>query len=142
MDEKRRAMISQLRKESGIAYVACVDEEKYPEVRAMLVLEHDGLKTQLFSTNTSSPKVGCFQMNPHASVYYCDEDHFKGVLFVGRMQVCTDQKTKELLWRDGFETYYPKGVTDPDYCVLKFTAKRGKFYHGLHSENFSIEELA
>jgi general stress protein 26 len=29
--------------------------------------------------------------------------------------------------------YYPLGVTDPDYCVLKFTAENGRMY-----ENFAI----
>ena len=27
-----------------------------------------------------------------------------------------------MIWRDGDEQYYPGGVTDPNYCVLKFTA--------------------
>ncbi|MDO5602670.1 MAG: pyridoxamine 5'-phosphate oxidase, partial [Oscillospiraceae bacterium] len=35
--------------------------------------------------------------------------------------------------------YYPKGVTDPDYCVLRFTAEQGRFYSNFSSENFDIE---
>lgn len=34
-----------------------------------------------------------------------------------------------------------KGVTDPDYCVLKFTARFGSFYNGPNSTKFTIEEL-
>lgn len=34
--------------------------------------------------------------------------------------------------------YYPQGVTDPDYCVLRFTATQGRFYSNFKSENFNI----
>lgn len=141
MNENARKSITNLRKNSGIAYLASIDGEGYPAMRAMLVLEHDSFKTQYFSTNTSSGKVSYYQNNPKASVYYCEPQNYKGVLFVGEMQVCTDQKTKDFLWREGFECYYPKGVTDPDYCVLKFTAKLGSFYNGPNSAKFKIDEL-
>ena len=36
--------------------------------------------------------------------------------------------------------FYKKGVTDPDYCVLKFTAESGRFYEDLKTENFEIEK--
>ena len=34
--------------------------------------------------------------------------------------------------------YYPKGVNDPDYCVLKFTAEKGRYYSNFRSEDFLI----
>ena len=141
MNENARKSISALRQESGAAYVAGIDKDGYPLVRAMLVLEHGSYQTQFFSTNTSSGKVTGFRANPRASVYYCDPQDYRGVLFVGEMEVCTDQETKDFLWREGFEKYYPEGVTDPDYCVLKFAATWGAYYHGLESTRFTIDEL-
>lgn len=52
------------------------------------------------------------------------------------MQVCTDQLTKERIWRFGDKLFYKKGVTDPDYCVLKFTAQEGEYYC-----DFKIEKI-
>ncbi|WP_410770252.1 pyridoxamine 5'-phosphate oxidase family protein [Fontibacillus sp. BL9] len=141
MNENAKESITNLRKNSSTAYLASINGEGYPVMRAMLVLEHDSFKTQYFSTNTSSGKVSYYQNNPKASVYYCEPQNYKGVLFVGEMQVCTDQETKDFLWREGFECYYPQGATDPDYCVLKFTASSGSFYNGPNSAKFSIEEL-
>ncbi len=141
MKETSLRSISALRANSKIAYVASVDGSGFPTVRAMLALEHGEFETQYFSTNTSSQKVLEFRGNKKASVYYCDEQSFKGVLFYGEMEVCNDQPTKDFLWRDGFECYYPLGVTDPDYSVLKFTAHRGSYYHGLESADFEISEL-
>ena len=130
-----------LRKESNAAYLSYVDEEGYPSTRAMLILEHDHIKTQYLSTNTSSSKIPALLQNPKASLYYCDPGHFQGVLFVGDIEVCTDAETKAFLWRDGFEKYYPKGVTDPDYCVLKLAVRKGSHYHGLCNTNFLPDEL-
>ena len=47
---------------------------------------------------------------------------------VGEMEVCTDQKTKDEIWRPGDKMFYKLGVTDPDYCVLKFKCKSAEYY--------------
>ncbi|MFH1879297.1 MAG: pyridoxamine 5'-phosphate oxidase family protein [Bacillota bacterium] len=134
-----KSTIWELRNTSDIAYLASVDGDGYPILRAMLVLEHGSLRTQYYSTNTSSDKVQAFQDNPKASVYYCKPESFIGALFTGDVEVCTDQPTKDFLWREGFEKYYPRGVTDPDYCVLKFAAKTIRYY-GPGAAQFSIDE--
>jgi general stress protein 26 len=133
--------IWKLRKERDSAYLSYVDEEGYPATRAMLILEHEHIHTQYLSTNTSSDKISALLKNTKASIYYCDPNHFQGALFVGDIQVCTDAATKEFLWRDGFEKYYTKGVTDPDYCVLKLTVKKGSHYHGLCNTHFVPADL-
>ena len=130
-----------LRRESSSAFLSYVDERGYPATRAMLVLEHDRVGTQYFSTNTSSGKVTALRNNSKAAVYYCEPDRFQGALFVGDVEVCTDEATKAFLWREGFEMYYPKGVTDPDYCVLKLTVHHGSHYHGLCNTVFLPDEL-
>lgn len=38
----------------------------------------------------------------------------------------------------GLKEFYKKGVTDPDYCVLKFIAKSGRYYCDLKNESFEI----
>ena len=57
----------------------------------------------------------------------------------GRVEVLTDHVSKEMIWREGDTMYYKEGVTDPDYCVLKFTAVSGRYYNNFKSENFVIE---
>jgi len=37
--------------------------------------------------------------------------------------------------------YFPQGVEVPDYCVYRFTAEKGNYYHGLENIDFIIEEL-
>lgn len=44
-------------------------------------------------------------------------------MLVGNIEVLEDANIKKELWQISDKIYYPKGVTDPDYCVLKFTAQ-------------------
>ncbi len=141
MNEAWKNEVRSLRERSNNAYVASVNGQGEPQVKAMLVLEHDSLQTQYFSTNLSSRRAQQFLQNPKASVYYCNEGQFKGALFTGVMEVCTDHATKAFLWREGFEMYYPKGVDDPDYCVFKFSAHTVNYYHGLSNITIAMEEF-
>lgn len=59
-------------------------------------------------------------------------------MLLGTMEVLEDSIYKEMIWREGDTMYYPQGVTDPDYCVLRFTAMQGRFYNSFSSENFNI----
>lgn len=59
-------------------------------------------------------------------------------MLLGSMEVLEDRIYKEMIWREGDTMYYPEGVTDPDYCVLRFTATQGRFYSNFNSENFNI----
>lgn len=119
--------------------VCSLDKEGYPNAKAMFKLEHHGLKTFYFSTNVSAKRTGQFSKDARASVYAYDPVTFQGLMLIGDMTVCTDRENRERLWREGFEIYYPQGIDDPDYCVLKFEAKTGNYYHGLHNETFEIK---
>lgn len=141
MDNNIKSEIRGLRENSNIAYIASVNGDGYPQIKGMLVLEHESMETQYFSTNYSAKRVQQFLKNPKASVYYCNEAQLKGALFTGTMKVCTDRGTKAFLWREGFEIYYPKGIDDEDYCVLKFTARTVNYYHGLSNTTLSVKEL-
>ena len=77
--------------------------------------------------------------NPKACVYFFDKRFYRGVMLKGTMSVLRDKKTKKLMWRSGDEIYYAKGMADPDYCVLKFTAQCGRYYSHFKSENFEIK---
>ena len=57
------------------------------------------------------------------------------------MVVLEDAKTKQEIWRNGDIMFYEGGATDPNYCVLKFTAKKGRHYFDLKTENFIVDEL-
>lgn len=125
-----------------ISFICSIDDNNYPNVKAMLKpRKRNGLKEFYFSTNTSSMRVKHYQDNPNASIYFYHKGLIKyiGVMLKGKMEVLTDQKTKNMIWKKGDTIFYKKGVTDPDYCVLKFTAENGRYYCDLKTESFDIK---
>ena len=132
--------IGNLIDKAGVSFIASIDEENFPNMKAMLPpRKREGVKALWFTTNTSSMRVFQYKKNPSASVYFMDRRFYRGVLLIGHMEVVIDQTTKSDIWRDGDTVYYPKGVTDSDYCVLKFTAIKGRYYANFKSEDFTIE---
>ena len=124
----------------SVAFISSVDGDGFPNMKAMLAPRvREGIRTFYFTTNTSSRRVAQYRENPKASIYFCDRRFFRGVLLKGNMEVLEDSESKEMIWRDGDTMYYPLGVTDPDYCVLKFTADTGRCYSNFKSEDFEIE---
>ena len=127
----------------SVAFICSVDEEGFPNVKAMLkprIIE--GLHRFYFSTNTSSMRVKQYRDNPKACLYFYHKGliRYTGLMLKGRMDVLTDQETKDRIWRRGDTMFYKGGVTDPDYCVLRFTAESGRYYCDLKTESFTIGE--
>lgn len=124
-----------------VAFIGSVDNEGYPNVKAMLQpRKREGIKTIYLTTNTSSMRVTQYREDNRACIYFCDTRYFKGVMLRGTMEVLTDSASKEMIWREGDTIYYPEGVTDPDYCVLKFTAISGRYYSNFGTESFVIDK--
>ncbi len=136
-----KRLIAKMADTLPVTYISSVDKEGFPCTKAMLsprVLE--GIKTFYFTTNTFSLRVAHYKANPKASIYFCDAEGFKGMMLRGTMEVLTDAASKEMVWREGDTEYYPGGITDPNYCVLKFTAIDGRFYSDFYPRSFIIEE--
>lgn len=124
---------------AGVSIISSLDEDGFPNSKAMLPpRKREGLKHLYFTTNKSSMRTRQYLENPKACVYFFDLGRFKGVMLRGTMEVLQDGASKELIWRPGDEMYYPKGITDPDYCVFKFTAQDGRYYSEFKSENFEV----
>ena len=135
-----KELIAQMADKQPIAYISSVDQDGFPWTKAMLKpRKREGIKTFYFTTNTFSIRVAQYKANPKASIYFCDAKGFKGMMLRGTMEVLTDAASKEMIWRDGDTEYYPGGVTDPNYCVLKFTATDGRFYSDFYPRSFVIE---
>ncbi|MCL2540457.1 MAG: pyridoxamine 5'-phosphate oxidase family protein [Firmicutes bacterium] len=123
-----------------VSFVGSVDGEGFPNMKAMLKpRKRNGIKEFWFTTNTSSMRVGQYKQNPNACIYFYDRKLlYHGAMLVGTMEVLEDAATKEMIWQRGDTLYYRKGVTDPDYCVLKFTAKSGRYYHNFKTDSFEV----
>lgn len=137
---KTREQIIEFINRQKVAFVASVDEDGFPNMKAMNAPRKIEDNSFYFSTNTSSMRVQQFLNNPKASIYFYNKGRFKyeGVMLVGTMEVLQDEEIRQEIWQIGDTMYYKQGVTDPDYCVLKFTAVKGRYYNAFKSENFEL----
>lgn len=140
---KNTRQIMKFTSQQKTAFIASVDKDGFPNMKAMLAPRKIEGNTYYFTTNTSSMRVGQYKENNKASIYFYHRGRFnyEGVMLLGTMEVCTDDETKAMIWQTGDTMYYKKGVTDPDYCVLKFTATKGRFYSAFKTISFDLQEV-
>ena len=155
MDENEAKKLSlELIETSKAVYLTTIDSEGYPITRAMFNLRNkeqfpefskffaclDNEFEIYISTNTSSSKVDHIKNNPKISVYFCDPEDFKGVMFGGEVEIIDDMDIKRKIWLDWWTRYYIKGLEDPDYALLRLNPKNARFYYRLQQVKFEIGE--
>ena len=155
MDESQaRPFALELMALSEAAYLATVDGDGHPHIRAMLNLrnriqyprlaalfsEHVDDLVVYFTTNTSSPKVAQVRTNPAVAVYYCEPAKFHGLMLGGDMEIVDEPKVREALWQDGWENYYSGGPNDPDHTVLRLRPSVAGGWHGEGKFQFDLQK--
>jgi general stress protein 26 len=152
--EEVKKLSLELMTASKAAYLTTIDSEGYPITRAMFNLRNKkqfpefseffgGLENEFeiyITTNTSSSKTEHIKNNPKISVYYCEPDDFKGIMFGGEVEVITDMNIKKQIWLDWWTRYYFKGLEDPDYTLLRLRPKMAEFYYRLQKTQFNPSE--
>lgn len=135
-DSTIEELIRRLMRESEIVYLATNGLDGCPQIRAVFNLRNEEQfpalsflneeasdMTVTISTNTSSKKVKEIINDPRVSVYYCKPGEINGVQLSGEAEIVSDMDFKRKLWVDGWERYYPLGVEDPDYTILRMRPK-------------------
>ena len=119
-----------------IAFVGSESDSK-PYVKAMLVSRREG-GVFYFDSNNGAVRTAQWAANPNACVYFMGRPIYRGVVLSGTMEILNDMELKKQHWKRSMKSIYKGGVTDPDYCILKFTAASGRYYSMFQSEDFEI----
>ena len=140
---KTREHIIEFIQKQKVAFIASVDKDGFPNMKAMFIPRKIEGNCFYFTTNTSSMRSQQYMKNPKASIYFFNKGRFRyeGIMLIGTMEVLQDEAIKKEIWCPGDTMFYKQGVTDPDYCVLKFTAVKGRHYCDLKTESFEIGDL-
>lgn len=102
--------------------LALIDLEGYPTASVITPSRSDGIKWVTFCTGIAGDKADRLKKCKRASVCFGTGEY--SISLVGEIEVITDPKVKEEMWYPGLENNFTQGAADPNYCVLKFTAKR------------------
>lgn len=105
-----------------VVTLASINEEGYPRVCVMSKIKTEGIRTIWMATGTHSAKTAHFRQNPKAGIcYFLGGD---SVTLLGEVEIVQDAVVKRELWQDWFIAHFPKGVDDPEYCILRFDAQQ------------------
>lgn len=151
MEEAKKSGLK-LMEESKAAYLTTIDSDGFPLTRAMFNLRNkeqfpefseffkkqQNLFSIYISTNTSSNKVTHLSKNHKMCVYFCDAEDFKGFMLGGLVEIVDDIEIKKAIWLDWWTKYYPEGLEDPDYTLLRLEPKNARFYYKLNQVNFEL----
>ena len=131
--------IGNLIDKQSVSFISSVDENGYPNTKAMLApVKREGIKTFYWHTNSPSLRIKQYRNNPKACVYFYDKRFFRGVMLKGSMEVVDDQDIKTEIWKDEFSMYYTGGKDGGDFILLRFTAESGRYYSNFSSEDFEV----
>ena len=132
------AAIAKMIDRQDVCFLSFIKADGFPTTRTMLnPRKRQGIKEFYLTTNTKSQKVQSLLQNPKAGLYFYDRPLYRGVAFTGTVEVMSDQSIKNEVWRD-MDTIFYENNTDPDFCVLKFTAEAARYYQDYHSTNLSL----
>jgi general stress protein 26 len=138
VDEVKAVVLDMVRR-SDVLVLATKGGDPYPHMRSLFNLRNvkqfpkqqawladKGLSIFL-STNTSSVKVKELGADAWSSVYLVLPGQISGVCLSGQMH--SDPAARVPLWVEGSEQYYPKGIDDPDYMILRLDPVRARGWH-------------
>ena len=114
-----------------------IDESGYPSASAVWLINQENISEIYFSTIVGSNKYQRLQKNNKASL--CCYAEFNNLTLVGEAEILTDQASKSKHWQEPFIHIYPKGDTDPTYCIIKFTTKRVSLHIDHEGAAFTLE---
>lgn len=138
MEEDLTSIIATMIDRQEVCFLSFINPQGFPTTRTMLnPRKRQGIKEFYLTTNTKSQKVQSLLQNPKSGLYFYDRALYRGVAFTGTAEVVRDQGIKDEIWRD-MDTIFYESNTDPDYCVLKFTAEAARYYQDYQSTDLIL----
>jgi len=121
-----------------------IDENGYPSVSAISLLNPENISELYFAATMDSNKVKRLQKHNKASINCYTS--MNNISLVGETEIFSDQETKSKYWQEWQDwirlgqDVYPDGVSDPNYCYIKFTTKRVALWIDNEGAEFLIED--
>lgn len=146
-DKKLRKFTLDLMTRTKAAYLTTIDEDGLPQIRAIenlrnpdkfphqskVFVGYDDNFLVFISTNTSSEKVKQIKNNPNIAIYYCIPEEYKGVMIRGYAEIESDLEIKKKIWEKRMKIYYPEGVKDPDFALIRLIPNYIKAFYRLQT---------
>lgn len=131
-------IITELIDRQDVCFLSFIDGNGFPTTRTMLnPRKRQGMKEFYLTTNSSSKKVQALLKNAKSGLYFYDRSLYRGIAFTGEAEIIYEQSVKDEVWQD-MDTIFYESNTDPNYCVIKFTAVKARFYQDYTSTDVDL----
>lgn len=122
------------------ASLGVIDENGYPSVSAVSLHTPETVAELYLTTTLDSNKAKRLQKNNKASINCYTT--MNNITLVGEVEIFSDEETKSKYWQKWVDLgtdIYPAGITDPNYCLIKFTTKRVSLWIGDEGAEFTLD---
>lgn len=105
----------------------------YPETRTIAnFLNKDRNITKelilFFLTNRNTHKIQQIRKDDNVSLYYFNPETRKAITLFGIVEEIKNPDIRKSFWQDGWKKFGYDDINDPNYVVMKFIAKKYKYY--------------
>lgn len=128
-----------------IAMLGNKDSSGNPQIKAIMKAKNNGLREFWFCSNTLAKRTSELERDGNSCLYFYEFETNNGTIMVcrglmlsGSVEISYDDDLRRSVWKDGYEIYFPQGVLDPGFAIIKFTAETGNYYEGLSNEDFKV----
>lgn len=115
----------------GVVTLASVNEKGYPRICTVRKCAADDFHDIYFVSSKRSKlngKVTHFENNEKASVCYSLGGD--SVTLIGRVEFITDRELQSKIWDECDRSFFPKGIDDPKFRLIKFHTLEATFWIG------------
>ena len=130
-DPARRDMIAKVKhliKDIKFAMLTTEAEDGVLHGRPMATQESEFDGTLWSFTAASSGKIIELDWNPPVNLSYAEPSATRYVSVSGDAEVVNDRAKMEELWSEMCKAWFPKGLDDPDLCLLKVEVNTAEYW--------------
>ena len=129
--------------------ISAINSNGIPIIKSVTKLGNDDLNSLYFCTSPDSDFWKWYVKNPKTSVLLFDDDpnihypsadeKYYSLSLIGQMEVVLDVETKQRFFSDYLAAFFPDGVNDKNYHLIRFVVQSGKYYRGVTDNFLSID---
>ncbi|HEY5177769.1 MAG TPA: pyridoxamine 5'-phosphate oxidase family protein [Terriglobales bacterium] len=82
-----------------------------------------------FFSHINTEKVEAIRTDPRVNLAYSDADSQRYVSIAGRCELVRDHVKAKQLWKPVYETWFPRGIEDPNLILLKVHVQEADYWH-------------
>jgi general stress protein 26 len=95
-----------------------------------------------FFSHSNTEKVDALRTESRVNLAYSDADGQQYVSISGKCELVCDHAKAKQLWKPVYETWFPKGIDDPNLILLKVHVQGADYWHTDQGRMVKVEGFA